>query len=179
MKLTREGKKERSKVFAKDLEASNHFFFTEYQGLKFHDLAALRERLRPVKMRFRVMKNSVARHAAQEARLGEGPDKLFEGPVAVVYGEGPDPVGSSKVLAAFAKEFPQLKFKAGFVDRRWMSSGDCLRLSKMGARVELLAQLAGVLAQPIAQVASVLQAPMRDLVLTLGALEKKRQAQPA
>ena len=84
-------------------------------------------------------------------------------------------VWSSKVVAAFSKQFPLLKIKAGFVGAKWMTPSDCQKLSTLGSRPELLAKLAGTLYSAVAQSAGVLQAPIRDFVLVLAALEEKKK----
>jgi large subunit ribosomal protein L10 len=180
MKLSREDKKVKSAEFALEIKGSSHLFFTEYQGLRFKDLAELRSKLKPLGLRCRVVKNSIARHAIQQAGV-DGPqlEKVLSGPVALVSGAGTDPVGAAKVLVSFAKDFPQLKIRAGFVDKQWFSPEQCSQLSKLGTRVEVLTQLASVLQQSISQIASVLQAPMRDLALVLKALEEQKKKQPA
>ncbi|MFH1574188.1 MAG: 50S ribosomal protein L10 [Acidobacteriota bacterium] len=179
MKLTKEQKKQKSKTFAVELQESPAVYFTEFQGLRFINISDLRARLRPHDVRYRVVKNAVAKHALMGAGVSGDLDSLFKGPVGMVFGKGKDPVAAVKVLAAFGREFPKLKIKAGYLDSRWYTSDQCVALSKLGSRQELLGQLAGVLQQPICQIASVLQAPMRDLALVLKALEKKQATIPA
>jgi len=119
------------------------------------------------------------RYALKQAGL-EGQDKqLLKGPVAMVVSEIDDPVAPAKVLAAFAKQHPLLKIKAGLVSQKWITPAECQKLSNLGSKPELLGQLAGVLYSSVAQSARVLQAPIRDLVLVLKALEEKQKGAPA
>ena len=191
MRLNKEEKKKAAEAFARELKGTSTLYFTEYQGLKFQDLLELRKRLLPSKLRFRVVRNSIARNALQESGLtapaastdvsgaceGKGKaswDSLLTGPVALVYGEG-DPFGAVKVLVSFSKDFPQLKIKAGFLENQWFLPKECIQFSKVGSRQELLAQIAFALQQTITQIASVVQAPMRDLALVLRALEEQKK----
>ncbi|MFA6094119.1 MAG: 50S ribosomal protein L10 [Elusimicrobiota bacterium] len=175
MKQTKAQKKEESKKFAETLKASPFLYFTDYQGLKFTELAELRAKLKPMKCRFKILKNSLLENALKQAGIDGVDTRLIEGPNAILVTQSDDPIGPAKVLAQFAKEFPKLKIKAGYVGRQWMSAPDCERLSKIGSRPELAAKLVGVLYSTVSQSASVLAAPIRDLVLVLKALEEKQQ----
>lgn len=174
MKLTKAQKIEKSKELAKLLKGADHLFVTEYQGLRFKDLDELRGRLRPLGARFRVLKNSVLKHALKEAGVPEAASSFFDGPNALLFGEQRDPISPAKILLKFAKENEALKLKGGFVDGRWMTPGECKLLSELGSKPELQAKLAGALYCAAAQSVWVLAAPLRDLVLVLKALEKKR-----
>lgn len=179
MKLTKNQKVERSKVLAEALAKAPHLFFTEYQGLKFADLDELRGKLRPLRCRYAVIKNSLIRYALKNAGVDGVDPKLLKGPVGMVVADSDDPVSPAKILAAFAKQFPQLKIKAAFVGQRWLSPAECQTLSAVGTRPELLAKLAGALYSAVSQSAGVLQAPLRDFVLVLKALEEKKSKEPA
>jgi large subunit ribosomal protein L10 len=92
-----------------------------------------------------------------------------------VVSESEDPVAPARVLAAFSKQFPFLKIKAGFVGQQWMTPAECWTLSTLGSRAELLAKLAGTFYSVVAQTAGVLQAPLREVVGVLVALEGERK----
>ncbi|MBI5629338.1 MAG: 50S ribosomal protein L10 [Elusimicrobia bacterium] len=175
MKLTKNDKIEGAKALAENLKKAPHLFFAEYQGLKFVELDELRGKLRPLRCRFAVVKNSLVRYALKSAGIDGADAKLFTGPVGMVVSESEDPVAAAKVLAAFSKQFPFLKIKAGLVSQKWMTPGECQTLSTLGSKPELLAKLAGTLYSAVSQSAGVLQAPIRDFVLVLKALEDKKK----
>lgn len=156
------------------LRRSSNFYFTQFQGLKFVELAELRKKLRPAACRYQVVRNSVLGHALKDAGITGASDDLLQGPVGLVTGPGADPIAAAKALASFAKEFPKLQFRSGYIDGAWVSAADCLRLSALGTRPELLGLLVGALYSALAQVAGVAQAPMRDLALVLKALQEKK-----
>ena len=175
MKLTKNDKIEKAKKMAEGLGKAPHLFFTEFQGLKFVELDELRARLRPLHCRYAVVKNSVVRFALKNAGADGADPKLLKGPVGMVISENDDPVSPAKVLAAFSKQFPKLKVKAGFVGRKWISPSECRTLSTVGSRPELLAQLAGALYSAVGQSAGVLAAPLREFVGVLAALEEEKK----
>ncbi|MDE2040598.1 MAG: 50S ribosomal protein L10 [Elusimicrobia bacterium] len=174
MKLTKSEKVEKSKALAEGLGKAPHLFFTEFQGLKFVELDELRAKLRPLKCRYTVIKNSTVRYALKAAGVDGIDPKLLKGPVGMVVAETDDPVSPAKVLTALSKQYPSLKIKAGFVGAKWMTPSDCQRLATVGTKPELLGKLVGGLYAAVSQSAGVLQAPIRDFVLALKALEDKR-----
>lgn len=177
MKLTKQQKKDKSKELASELKDAGFLAFTNYQGLKFTELYGLRAKLKSSKSRYSVVKNSIVRHALQEAGIPLADEKLFQGPLGMVVSKSEDPSGPAKVLSQFAKEFPLLKFRAGYVRPKWLTGPDIQRLAALPSRTELLAKLAGALNGSLVNIASVLQAPMRDLALVLKALEDKKKAE--
>lgn len=176
MKHTKNQKIEKAKTLGVSLGKAPHLFFTEFQGVKFVELYELRGRLRPLRCKYSVVKNSLIRHALKNAGIDGVDPKLLKGPVGLVVAEGEDPVAAAKVLSAFAKDFPLLKIKAGYVGGQWMTAAECVKLSTLGTRPEILAKLVGTLYTAVSQSAGVLQAPLRDFVLVLKALEEKKKA---
>lgn len=175
MKLTKSQKKEIARQMAQSLSKASHLYFTQYQGLKFVELAQLRARLKPLAAKYQVIKNSLVSHALQEAGIGGVEQGPLQGPIGLVVGQVPeardglqaDPIAAARALMAFAKEFPLLKVKAGYVDSRWLKAEECHRLSTLGTKPELLSGLANALYGAVSRFAAVLQAPLRDLTLAL------------
>lgn len=174
MKQTKAEKIESAKILAETLKKAPHLFFTEFQGLKFVELDELRAKLRPLKCRYAVVKNNLVKYALKNAGVDGVDPKLLKGPIGMIISESEDPVGAAKVLAAFGKQFPLLKVKAGFVSQKWITPAEVATLSTLGSKPELYARLAGTLYSAVAQSAQVLAAPIRDFVGVLKALEEKK-----
>ena len=83
MNLTKEQKKERSQSLASEIKQSAGIFFTAYQGLKFKELAGLRESLSNAKCKFRIERNSILTHALKTAGIEGVDENLLKGPTAV------------------------------------------------------------------------------------------------
>lgn len=174
MKLTKEQKKVKSKELSEVLKSSAHLYFTQYQGLKFQEMDELRGQLRAIGSSYKVIKNSVLGHALKEAGVTVKDEAVLDGPNALLFGAGDDPVSPAKTLFKFGKDKEALKILGGVVDGKWLDAAELKQLSSLGTRPEVLQQLAGVLYMSVAQSAQVLAAPIRDMVLVLKALEKKK-----
>jgi len=176
-KLTKEEKIEQAKALAETLKAAPHLFFTDYKGMKFVELDELRAKLRPLRCKYAVVKNSLVKYALKNAGVDGVDPKLLEGPIGMIVADEDDPVAPAKVIAALAKQYPNLKVKAGYVSAKWITPADVQKLSTIAGKPELLGKLVGGLYAAVAQSAGVLQAPIRDMVLVLKALEDKKKAE--
>lgn len=176
MKLTKVQKIEIAKQMAESFKGSeSNLFFTQYQGLKFLELAELRKKLKPFSAKYQVVKNSIISNALKNAGIPAGDASIMKGPIGLVVAPGTDPVSAAKVLAAFAKEFPKLKVKAAYVDGQWLNPTSCAALASLGTKPEVLSSLLGMLQGSISQVASLMEAPIRDFALVLQALKEQKE----
>lgn len=173
MKLTKQQKIETSKELAEKLKAAPHLFFTEYQGMKFVELDELRAQLRPLKCRHAVVKSSLVKYALKNAGIDGVDPKMLKGPVGLIVADNDDPVAPAKVVATLAKKFPQLKVRAGYVSKKWMTPAECETLSKLPSKQELMGKVVGLLYTLVSQPVAIAQAPTRDMVLVVKALENK------
>lgn len=147
---------------------------TDYRGLSVQALADLRSRLRGVETSYRVVKNTLARRAAGEAGFGELAAALT-GPTAVAYVKG-DPVAAAKVLAGFARNFPELVIKGGVLDGRVLSAEEMRDLATVDVLDVSRAKIAGLLTAALRQIASTLEAPARQILFALEELGKRAPA---
>jgi large subunit ribosomal protein L10 len=179
MKLSKNEKMDKSKALAEALKKAPHLFFTEFQGMKFGELDELRNKLRPLKCKYAVIKNSTVRYALKEAGVDGIDPKLLKGPVGMVVAETEDPVAPAKVLAAIAKQYPLLKVKAGFIGAKWMTPADCARLATLPGKQELMGKVVNVVYSVVSNAVAIAQAPTRDMVMVVKALADKKSKEGA
>ena len=141
---------------------------TDYRGLTAAEMTELRRKLREANVEYRVVKNTLARFAAERA----GKDELvsfFEGPVAIAFGYG-DITEPPKALAAYIEDADvEMTLKGGFLPDRMLSLEEIETLSKLPSREILLAQVVGGIQSPISALVGCLGAPMSGLVGVLQA----------
>lgn len=129
---------------------------THYRGLSVTEMAELRVSLRATNAQMRIVKNTLARRAADAEGIG-GLRELLSGPTGMVFC-GDDPVGPAKALKAFQKDHPALIIRGGFLDGEVLDEDEALALAELESREELLAKLAGLMNGALANTARLLQA---------------------
>jgi large subunit ribosomal protein L10 len=139
---------------------------TDYRGLTAAEMTALRRQLREAGVEYRVVKNTLARFAAERA----GRDELlgfFEGPVAIAFGYG-DITEPAKALAAYMQDAKvEMTIKGGFLVDRLLSAAEVDNLSKLPSREVMLARVVGGIQSPISALLNRLAAPMTGLAVVL------------
>jgi len=151
-----------------DLSGAAATLLTHYRGLSVTELAELRAKLREANAEMKVVKNTLARRAAEAAGM-EGFDDLLEGPISLVLC-AEDPVGPAKALKAFAKDHPDLVLRGGYLDGEVLDAEEALKLADLESREELLARLAGLMQGALSGTARLLLAATEKQARLLQAL---------
>jgi large subunit ribosomal protein L10 len=140
---------------------SDRAIVSDYRGLTVSDLNALRRALREQGITYRVVKNRLARIAADEAGRGEL-SSLLDGPSAVAFG-GQDEVALAKGVLEALRPHRSVVIRGGVIGNTRIDGAMVSRLSTLPSREQLLSQLAGGIASPLSTMASLLGAPLRNL----------------
>jgi large subunit ribosomal protein L10 len=156
---------------AEFVQARTGFLMT-YQGLTVAQVTELRRKVRAAASRLKVVKNRLAARAAQDTPLATLA-RHFKGPVALAYNQG-EPVALAKALLEFAKENPQLAFRAGVTEARALDAAAFEVLATLPSREALLARLLGLLRSPQRRLVGVLAGPLRNLAAVLRQVEAKK-----
>ena len=172
--LSKNEKIDKSKALAESLKKAPHLFFTEFQGMKFGELDELRAKLRPLKCKYSVIKNSTVRYALKNAGIDGADAKSFKGPIGMVVADNDDPVAPAKILAELGKKFPQLKVRSAFVGAKWMTPKECATLATLPGKQELMGKIVNLLYTLVSQPVAIAQAPTRDMVLVVKAMADKK-----
>ena len=148
---------------ASELGSADTLIVADYRGLTNKQLEALRDQLIPHGARFRIVKNTLTRRAAEQA----GADALLvmlEGPTAIAFIEASgDPAAVAKALAATAKETNVLALRGGILEGKTLSGDDVDQLAKLPPVDVLRGQLVGAIVAPLTQLLGLVTAPLRDL----------------
>lgn len=127
----------------------------EYRGIPVEQLTKLRASARDQGVYLRVLKNTLARRAAQGTQFEPLADSMV-GPL--IYGISADPIASAKVLQDFAKTQELLVIKAGLYNGKLLDVAGVKALATIPSREELLSKLLGVMQAPVSAMARVLGA---------------------
>ncbi|MEA3239905.1 MAG: 50S ribosomal protein L10 [Candidatus Bipolaricaulota bacterium] len=149
----------------------------DYRGLTASQMVALRERFTKEGLEYRIVKDTLARIAANDAGLAEGFADLFAGPIGVAIGYD-DPVLTFKLSEECRKEYiPKYQLKGGLFEGALVQEDEVKRYATLLSREELLARLAMLLQSPMRALAVMLSGKIRELAILLGEVKKQREQQ--
>ena len=136
---------------------------TDYRGLTTAEITGLRRQLREAGITYRVVKNTLARFAAERSGRNDLAN-LFDGPVAIAFGYD-DIVEPAKVLANYIRTAKStLSIKSGFLSDGLLTSEDLETLATLPSKEVLIAKLLSAMRSPIVILISVLSSPMRGFM---------------
>lgn len=142
----------------------------EFRNLDVETVNKLRKKLRDNKIEWKVLKNTLARRAAQGTQV-EGLSKDFVGPVAAAMSYE-DLSAPAKVLSEFIKDLETIKIRSGFADGQIFDAKGVAALAKLPGIQELRAMLLGVLNQPASKLVRLLNEPGSQIARAIQAKAK-------
>ncbi len=144
---------------------------TDYRGLTTAELTALRRKLEESKLQYKVVKNTLARIAAEKTGKNNLAS-LLGGPIAIAFGHD-DIIEPAKVLTEYTRTSKtRLNVKGGFVGNKVLTSQDIAAIAKLPSREVLLGKVLGGMQAPISALLASLTAPMRGMI---GVLQSRIQ----
>lgn len=149
---------------------------TSVQGLTVAEVSDLRRRLHDAGVKYRVVKNTLAKKAIKGTPL-EVVTEDFKTVTAVAWSDT-DPVAPAKVIINFKKDLEKFVIKAGFQGGVRLDAKGVEALSKMPSLDELRSQLLGVMNAMPAKLLGQINAPAQHVVGVLQAKhdEDKKKA---
>ena len=158
-------KQEELNELKKDLTAASNLIVSQFKGMTVAQDTDLRQKIRGVNSKYRVVKNTLARLAAQ-GTPAESLTKSFDGSTAIAY-NSTDPVALAKVLSAFAKTNPLFVFKAGMVEGRVVDIADVAAIAALPSKEELISKILFLINCQAQRIVTVLSAVPRNLAIVV------------
>ncbi len=133
------------------------FVLVDYKGLTVAQDTELRNEYRANGVKYVVLKNRLLKIALNELGYTQF-DEALNGPTAVAFAMTDNISAPAKIASAKAATTKKLGFKCGMVDGTYLDVEGCKDLAKLPSKETLIAQLLGLLNEPIAGFARVLDA---------------------
>jgi large subunit ribosomal protein L10 len=149
--VNREEKAALVEEIASQLTDAGAIFAVDYRGIGVTEAAELRAKLADSDATLRIVKNRLAKRAAESAGTEEL-DPLFEGPTALTLVKG-DPVTAAKAIADFARRHRVPTYKGGIMDGAPLDPEEFQRIARLPGLEVLQGQLVGMVSSPIARLA--------------------------
>jgi large subunit ribosomal protein L10 len=164
--LTREQKREQVEQLKASLSEVKTLFLLENTGLNVNEVNELRSEIRKTEATYRVVKNSVVKHAVEGTEMEQLTPYLV-GPKALAFTNG-DAVELAKVLRDFIKDHPTLSFERAYLEGQLLEADEAEKIAEMPSRQELLTKLVYMLQSPIRRLAVALSSPVQNLTTVIG-----------
>ncbi|MFC1964070.1 50S ribosomal protein L10 [Chloroflexota bacterium] len=141
---------------------------TDYRGLTTGEMNDLRHKLDSAQVQYQVVKNTLARFAAEKA----GRDdlvSLFQGPIAIAFSHG-EITGPAKVLSDYIRANKSvMSIKGGFISGYMLTAAEVEKLATLPSREVLIAKMLGGMQSPITMLVNCLANPLRGMLGVLQA----------
>lgn len=169
--MNKEEKAAAVEEIAQRLGEAEAIFAIDYRGISVTEAAELRSSLREADASFRVVKNRLAKRAAEQAGTNELQD-LLDGPIALTFVKG-DAVIAAKAIATFARQHDVLEYRGGIMDGEPLDPEKFGAIARLPGLDVLHGQLVGVTASPLTGLTRGLAAMISGLAVGLGQIAEK------
>ena len=169
--MNKEEKAAAVEEIAQRLGEAEAIFAVDYRGISVTEAAELRSSLREADATFRVVKNRLAKRAAEQAGTNELQD-LLDGPIALTFIKG-DAVIAAKAIATFARQHDVLEYRGGIMDGEPLDPEKFGAIARLPGLDVLHGQLVGVTASPLTGLTRGLAAMISGLAVGLGQIAEK------
>jgi large subunit ribosomal protein L10 len=163
---TKEQKQRDLEALAQQFQAASAGMLVGFKKLTVAKDQELRRQLREAGARYSVVKNTLARKAAEGTPFEQAADH-FKGVTALALAEG-DPVQLSKAITKFVRENPEVfTFKAGVVEGRVVALRDVEAIATLPSKEELVAKIMFLINAQAQRLATVIGAVPRNLAVVV------------
>ena len=155
---------ENKKVVVSEIEEyaknAKSIVLVDYRGVTVSQATELRDTVRAAGGTYKVYKNRLMKIAFEKLGI-EFPASDYEGTTAVLFHET-DEVAPAKIALDGSKKYGALKLKSGYVSGKYYNTNEITSLASIPSREVLVAQLLGLLTNP-----------MRPLAVSISEIAKK------
>jgi len=147
--------------------------FVSFQGMNVTAVTKLRSEFRKNGVEYKVVKNTLIRHALKGHGFVDTLGKSLAGMTGVAWSYE-DPSAAAKVVTAFKKDNDKLQIKAGLIEGQLLDSKQVeTNLATMPGKNELRAQLLATLQAPAQTLLRLLNTPGQQLATVIDAKRRK------
>ena len=169
--MNREQKAAVVEEIAAKLGDADAILAVDYRGISVPQAAELRAQLREAETTFTVVKNRLAKRAAEQSGTA-GLEGLLTGPTALAFVKG-DAALAIKAIAGFTREHSILAYKGGLIDGEPLDPDSFKTIARLPGLEVLRGQLVGVAASPITGLVRSLSRMVGGLALQLNEIREK------
>jgi large subunit ribosomal protein L10 len=176
MAVTRAKKTEQVQELAAELKQVNSMIVGTFGKLTVAQDFELRKTVRAAGGKYQVVKNTLARRAAEGTAVEEAL-KGLKGVTSIAYTTG-DPVALAKALTKYVTDNPEYGFKLGVLSGKVISINEVKALATMPSKEEIYSKLLFLINAPAQRLVTAMNAVGRNLAVVVNqGIEKKKFAE--
>ncbi len=141
--MNRTEKEQAIEEIRQDLAQAKSVILASHMGIDVNTVNLLRKQFRDSGVKYRVVKNTLAKIAIQGTDM-EIISDMFVGATAIAYSFD-DAVSPAKVVKDFAKGRDKFVVRGGYLSGQRLGEADVIRLAEMPSRDELRSQVLGLM----------------------------------
>ena len=173
MAVTKAKKAEQIDKLNKDLQKASSMIVGTFSKLTVAKDFELRKTVRSAGGKYEVVKNTLAKRAAEGTKFEEAL-KALKGENSIAYTSG-DPVALAKALNKYVADNPEYSFKAGVLEGRVITLKEIKALATMPAKEEIYSKLLFLINAPAQRLVTVMNAVGKNLAVVVNqGVEKKK-----
>lgn len=157
-----------------NLKAAQSVVLVDYSGLTVEQITEFRIKCRELGVVCKVVKNTLARIAANEADASALSDHI-SGPTAFLMGPESQ-VDPAKLAVDFSKANEAMEVKGGYLDGAYLDSTQVIALSKIPGRDELYAKMMGSMTSPLSGIVGTVNGVVGALTRVINAVAEQKEA---
>ena len=163
---TREQKQQNLEALTQQFQAASAAMLVGFTKMSVGKDQELRRQLREAGAQYAVVKNTLARKAAEGTPFEQAVEH-FKGVTAIAL-SGSDPVALSKAISKFAKDNPEVfTFKAGVVEGRVVALSQVEALASMPPKEVMISKIMFLINAQAQRLATVISAVPRNLAVVI------------
>ncbi len=159
-------------AIAERMQKAQSMILADFSGCTVEQMTAFRVNCRANAVDCRVVKNRLARIAADNSELEVMKDHL-KGPTAIIFGLESQ-VDAAKITAEFVKANEQMQIKGGVLDGAFLDVEEVMALSKTPSMDELIAKMMGSINSPASGLVGTINGVAGKLCRAIDAVAKQK-----
>lgn len=171
--ITKDKKRKIVEELLEKITKAKAIYFTAFSGLNVSKISQLRDNLRQINTKAKVVKKTLADLSFQKAGFNLNIlNKKEQSNDSIMFGFAfDDPILSAKIIWQFSKQNENLKILGALMDGKILKTEEVVQLAQIPSREVLLGRLVSSLASPIRNFNYLLNGNIRKLIYTLEAIK--------
>ncbi len=158
------------------LSKATAVYLVNYSGINVDEINGLRREFRKEGVRYKVYKNTLFKKALLDLDRYPEFQNTLEGMIGTAFAGENNFVAPAKIIKKFSDEKKKLSLAGCYIDSQFYAGDQLNTLASMPTKEEIMASIVGSINAPISGVVGAINAVMRDLVMLVDEISKKKAA---